>query len=68
MKAGGTRNFVGFGFTKKSAEFSVSQKIASWIGDHVGPGQPVIQASTSSSWRFLGVYIANCLVIYERRP
>ncbi len=69
MKAGGTRNFTSFGFTKKSAEFSVSKKIASWIGDHKGPGQPVMQATISQGWSFLGMfYFVSCLVVYDRKP
>lgn len=68
MKSGGTRDFTGFGFTKKSAEFKVSKKIASWIGNHVGPGQPVMQATVSQGWSFLGMfYFASCLVFYERK-
>jgi hypothetical protein len=68
MKSGGTRNFIGFGLTKKATELSVSNKIAGWIGNHVGPGQPVIQATSSSSWSILGMfYIVSCLVIYKRQ-
>lgn len=68
MKSGGTRNFIGFGFTKKSAEFRVSDKITGWIGDHTSPGQPVMQATSSYTWNLLGLfYFTSCLVVYERK-
>lgn len=58
--------FIGCASTSDEAVHKVSRKIASWIGDHVGPGQPKMVATSSDVQGFLGFfYISSCVVAYE---
>lgn len=68
MVSNKTKIFFGFGLTKETASLRVSTKIASWIGDYVGPRQPIMLSTSSEEWRVLGFfYIVSCLVVYETR-